>query len=81
MRAQLLQFNLLIYLLNFKNTFDFIVLNPIFDSGAVCQNTDGGYECMCPSGMEGAGITGSPCEESLVCGQNEEASNCANKEK
>ena len=55
------------------------MITPTSDSGAICQNTDGGYECICPSGMEGLGVTGSPCEESLVCGENEEASNCANK--
>ena len=54
--------------------------NCAYDSGAVCNNIDGGYECMCPSGMDGEGTLNDPCAESFECNDpNEQIDGCANQ--
>ena len=38
-----------------------------FASGAICEDTNGGFECSCPSNMLGTGKYGDPCVKEVVC--------------
>ena len=37
-----------------------------FASGAICKDTVDGFECSCPSDMQGTGYNGDPCVKEVV---------------
>ena len=54
---------------NINECFEEVIRSCEFESGAICEDTYGGFECSCPSNMLGTGKYGDPCIKEVVCGR------------